>query len=227
MFQEEQEQADFVFKGTVEQLGASAMAEVEASDSTAVVVVDEVVHAPDQFRDLQGQKVTVQLAEAGSVSEGDRAVFFTVGWLFGESIAVRELEHRPADEGSERAAAITGSAEHGSDRLKERLDTADVVVAGRVTIVRPPEQSVAAALGAEAPSGPVTEHDPQWWEAVVHVDQVLKGPESAVAAATPEPVTVLFPGSSDIAWYDAPKFRPGQEGVFFLHGEQVPAAAAA
>jgi hypothetical protein len=67
----------------------------------------------------------------------------------------------------------------------------------------------------------MSEHDPQWSEAVVQVNSVVSG---NVAAGGP--ITILFPASIDIAWYKAPKYAPGQAGVFLLHSEQVPAAAA-
>jgi hypothetical protein len=38
---------------------------------------------------------------------------------------------------------------------------------------------------------------------------------------------VLFPASIDVAWYAAPKYHAGQTGVWLLHDEGVPAAAAA
>jgi hypothetical protein len=56
---------------------------------------------------------------------------------------------------------------------------------------------------------------------VVDVDHVLKGD------AEPQPTVVLFPGSMDVMWHDAPKFHAGQEGVWLLHADQVPAAALA
>jgi len=36
---------------------------------------------------------------------------------------------------------------------------------------------------------------------------------------------VLFPASIDVMWADAPKFQAGQEGVWLLRTERVPAAA--
>jgi len=59
------------------------------------------------------------------------------------------------------------------------------------------------------PFRPITEHDPQWREAEIEVDEVEKGPRK-------RRVVVRFPGSDDVRWYRAPKFQPGQEGVFIL-----------
>jgi hypothetical protein len=99
--------------------------------------------------------------------------------------------------------------------MRRRIEAADVVIAGRVTTVRPSEQTAETAL-AEQPSRPISEHDPQWWEAVIDVESVVKG------ELEPAPTVVLFPGSMDVLWHAVPKFRPGQEGVWFLHRQQVP-----
>ena len=69
--------ATFVFIGTVVKLNATAMPEVKASESTAVVRVDEVIDDPGAPPDLAGKEITVQLAQAGSASIGQRATFFT------------------------------------------------------------------------------------------------------------------------------------------------------
>jgi len=42
------------------------------------------------------------------------------------------------------------------------------------------------------------------------VSAVLKGDSSL------QEVVVLFPGSRDIAWVNAPRFRVGQEGIWIL-----------
>jgi hypothetical protein len=67
------------------------------------------------------------------------------------------------------------------------------------------------AAATEAPRRkPITEHDPQWREAEIEVDAVEKG------GTGKKKVVVRFPGSDDVRWYKAPKFQPGQEGVFIL-----------
>lgn len=84
-------QATFIFKGTVVKLKATTMPEVKASDSTAVVRVDEVIEALGTPPDLPGKEITVQLAPPGSVSAGQEYTFFTKGWLMGEGMAVIEI----------------------------------------------------------------------------------------------------------------------------------------
>jgi hypothetical protein len=210
-------QSDVVFTGTVEETGATTTAAVEATESTAVVRVDELVRAPSAFDGLVGQRITVLLRAPGSVQPGERATWFVNAAVFGDSVAVQEVDHNPATAAAELAAQVTDAV----DRLREseiraRVASADVVVTGRVAQVRTPEQVATAAPGMP---GPVSEHDPMWREAVLDVESVLTGP-------TPQPpVVVLFPASIDVMWVNAPKFHAGQEATLILHTDQVPEAA--
>jgi hypothetical protein len=215
--------ADFSFRGTVESLHAATEAAIEPSDETVVVKVDDVLHAPEAVTGFAGQRVTVRLQEAGSVSEGEEAVFFADGWIFGDTLALQEVAHFPV-EGEGLAARVGDARTAGADALaRDRVNRGNLVVRGRVADVRPPggaAEGVAAGRPGEA--APVSEHDPAWMEAVVAVDETLKG-------SPPEGETVVaFPSSMDVAWAHVPKFVPGQEGVFILHrAEDVPQLAAA
>jgi hypothetical protein len=73
----------------------------------------------------------------------------------------------------------------------------------------------AAADSDQVPGGPVSEHDPDWREAVVEVNEVHKG------SAKKKQIVVRFPASTDVMWYAAPKFHPGQQGYFMLHKEEA------
>jgi hypothetical protein len=209
-------QATFVFRGTVKRIGATATAEVEATPRTAVVSVDQIIRSPAQFAALTGQDVTLRLRAPGSLREEQQAIFFANSWLFGEGVALQEVDHVPPDEAeslARRGAALAG--EIADDRLQERLGRAEAVVSGRVSNTRP---STAAAK--ETGPAPRSEHDPDWHEAVIDVGTVLKGNVPAGV------VVVLYPASLDVFWHDAPKFHAGQEGVWLLHSQDVPQAAA-
>jgi hypothetical protein len=78
----------------------------------------------------------------------------------------------------------------------------------------------AAAGLAPAARGRISEHDPMWREAVIEVNDVHKG------NASPRQVIVRFPSSRDIRWHKAPKFHPGQEGVFLLKKAALPPPSA-
>lgn len=213
-------QSDIIFNGTVEQAGATTMPSLEATDSTAVVRVDEVIRAPEAFTGLAGTQVTVILRDPGSLQEGEQATFFANGAVFGDSIAVEEVEHRSVTAtASALKSEVTDILERSrQDEIQARAASADAVVAGRVAHVS------ASPVTAEAESGqpgPLSEHYPDWIEALIDVEDVLRGQVSA------DPIILLFPESIDVMWVNAPKFHAGQEGIWFLHTEQVPAAAAA
>ena len=203
--------ADLVFRGTVEQVTASTEAAVPPDDTTAVVRVQQVLHAPDVFAGLAGQKVTVRLRQPGSLTVGQEAVFFAEGLLFGDTLVVAEIDHHPVEDSPEALVARVQDARstQNDSELRERVNRADVIVHGRVADVRAP---ATGRLATEpTPGRPISEHDPHWMEAVVTVERALKGELAGDEAV------VIFPASPDVAWVDAPKLRPGQEGVFLLH----------
>ena len=85
-----------------------------------------------------------------------------------------------------------------------------MVVAGRVEQVRPAELAAAPARPKR-----ISEHDPDWQEAIIQVEDGIKGAQAG------ERVVVRFPGSPDVAWVGAPKFAVGQEGTFLLHKDST------
>jgi hypothetical protein len=113
--------------------------------------------------------------------------------------------------------------------MESRLDSAAMVVVGKVTSVQlpsseaTPRASARAASTTARPPGPISEHDPQWRDAVIDVERVEKGP------AARKQVVVRFPASDDVRWFRAPKFAPGDQGVFILHRPEArqPVAAGA
>jgi len=213
--------ATFIFRGAVKKLEAATMKNVPVDERTAVVRIEQVLEGPRNLAHYAGEDVTVQLSTRANVAVGQEYLFHTVGWMFGDSIAVRAVAQEPLTE-SHTALLTRGGdpAEHRANReLKERVDAADLVVFGTVVAVRLPVAGAslirAARAGAAAPTGPVSEHDAKWREAVVQVASVHKGKHAK------EDVVVLFPASTDVRWYKAPKFEPGLQGYFALHKTKV------
>src|SRR5689334_900776 len=91
-------QARFIFKGTVIKLKGATMKQIPVNDRTAVVRVDEIVQAPPALSEFTGQEITVQLGGRKKAKKGDQAVFYTNGWVFGESVAVQSLDHYPPEQ---------------------------------------------------------------------------------------------------------------------------------
>ena len=204
----------FVFMGTVKKLKKATMSGVPVDERTAVVRVDQIVEAPPDLTGYLGQNITVQLAGRHNVRVEEQLVFHTVGWMFGDSVAVRSLREESAK--SSRAAMLRPSDDpvkrRAQQHVRGRFDAADLVVSGRIIAVRlpkgPTSQGHRVAAGIH---GPITEHEPKWREAILQVDEVLKG------APPGRRLVVKFPASSDVIWYGAPQLHAGEEGFFMLH----------
>jgi hypothetical protein len=153
------------------------------------------------------------------VSAGEHATFYTNGWIFGDSLAVRSLGHQDIATGRATLSAVAGPdpVQNAADRsLRSHIADADHIVTG--TVASTHLASVPVAL---ATSGPITEHDPLWHDAVVQVSAVEKG------ALAPSPVVVRYPSSTDVRWYRVPKLQPGMTGTFFLHSAHPDAPVSA
>jgi hypothetical protein len=216
------QQATFIFKGTVEKLKAATIESVPLTAKTIVVRVDEILRAPELLTQYGGTKITVQLGSREQVKKGEQAIFYTNSWLVGDSLAVQSVGHTAVEAGSQatprkaRAAAAAAASDQAEPGLTAQVADADTVVTGRVTSVRVLEEPAAKASADSASTEqfqPISEHSPVWHEAVIEVADVEKGRN------IPKEIVVRFPSSTDVKWYDAPKFRPGQEGVFLLRKE--------
>lgn len=215
--------ASFIFHGTVVQPGASTMpAHVPASSATAIVRIDEVVYAPPALANYAGQKITVLLQDREIVAAGEKATFYTNPTVFGDSVAVQSMGHQDVDAARASLAAPTDDpVQNAADRnLRAHVAAAETIVTGTVTSTHLASAPPAARELAAAP-GPISEHDPEWHDAVVTVSNVEKG------AAGQHQVVVRYPNSIDVRWYMVPKLRPGMTGSFILHSMQSPEAAQA
>lgn len=200
--------AQLVFRGTIQKVEASNLEIVPADSDTAVVRVDEVLKAAPGLGDLTGREITVKLAQPGDATAGEQAVFFTKGWLYGSTLAVVEVGRLHGDAALLRGQVAAAGRLAADEELAGRLAGAALVVAGRVVDTHP------AAVVTEVGEG--SEHDPQWWEAVVQVDTVLKG------KAAGQRVTFFYPTSQDVVWFEAPKPEVGSDGIWLLYRDQLP-----
>jgi len=215
------EQPTFVFKGTIKKLKSATMKTVAVDSNTVVVTVDQPIEAPPDLAGYAGQEITVQLSGAIKPKVGQQLIFHTVSGQYGESIEVRSLSEEPVQASH---SAVLSAAGDPVERRREKdrrrhFDDADLVVSGKVLAVTLPPGEQAATKSALAasttPRKPVSEHDPKWRDAVVEVDDVHKGSHKK------KKIIVRFPASTDVMWYNAPKFHPGQEGHFLLQKTKV------
>jgi hypothetical protein len=210
-------QSSIVFSGTVSELGATSFAGVPKSTQTIVVSVGSVLKKPPAVSLKKGDNVTVEVKDPSVFQQGTQATFYTEGWIFGSGVAVKELGHEftpSSGETSKPAGAgektYQQAQEISDQELRDRLNAADFVVIGRVTEVR----RWTAPKSATPPR--VSEHDPDWHEAVVEVQSVLKGGQ-----VKGNKVVVRFPGRNDVAWVHSPKFGKNQQGIFCLNRDQT------
>lgn len=208
------QRSDIIFIGTVTQVGAAADREVPASDRNVVVRVDQLLEKPAAVALAAGDSVTVETLRPGSLKAGTQATFYTTGWIFGRAVAVREVGHEPGQSpvvaAVQQAAVARARLEVNDADLKAHIQKAAMVVAGRVDHVRPADLTAAPARPTR-----ISEHDPQWQEAIIQVQDAIKGGQAG------EQVVVRFPGSRDVAWVGTPKFAVGQEGTFLLHKDST------
>lgn len=224
----------FLFKGTIREVKAATMADVPVDKDTVVAMVDQVLEAPANLAKMGGHRVTIRLSGRTKVAVGDELIFHAHGWIFGASVAVISTKEERVRETRAHAALLSRGgdpvAHRQNRRVKHRFNNADVVVSGRVTMIRiPPEAASAKHAASKAssasdtpdPIGPISEHTPHWREAHIEVDDVHKGEHSS------NTVVLRFPASTDVRWYKAPKFEPGHQGFFMLrkHGTPTPPAS--
>lgn len=209
--------SDIVIVGTVVQTKAVSFAGVPVSANTLIVAVDGVISAPPVISLVKGDRVTIAVKDPAKFKKGTRATFYATGWILGTGIALREVSHE-IESGQVGTATISGKRESLAQARKDVADTdlqrkisaAQTVVAGRVIAVRPDTMSAFVAVPKR-----ITEHDPNWQEAVIKVEDAIKG------ATVSQELVIRFPASIDVQWYSAPKFSVGQEGTFILNRDQV------
>lgn len=202
----------FIFKGTVQKLGASTVTQLSKSSETAIVRVDEILQAPAALAKTLGKQITVKLVKGSRVKTGEQIVFHANGWLFGDSVAVESIkQERPVLSTAMLSEQVSDPTRTLATReLENRVADASMVVEGQVSSVRLPQDDTRAATSSENPARPISEHDPKWREAVINVDAIHKGKSDA------KQVVVRFPSSTDVQWHRAPKFHAGDRGVWML-----------
>ena len=213
------QQSPFIFEGRVKNLGAVSSREIPVSEKTIVVEVMEILQSPKTIGTYyKGKEVTVRVHDLTVLKVNDRVTFFTKIWLMGKGLAVEELRH--FNKGVVTVQRLEQTKQARRDlSLAKRLQKAQSVVVGKVVEIHSETATTLRALreSGEGTKRPkiITEHDPQWMEAIIKVASGLKG------AQADQEIVVRFPGSRDVAWERAPKFQEGEEGVFILRSDQV------
>jgi hypothetical protein len=210
-----QQQAAFVFTGKVTKVKAATLPEVP-TDNTVIMQIEHIIKAPPMFTSITGQQITVRFHELPSVEEGAVLTVFANGWIFAQSIAVDAVNYSRETDRTAVASSVQESVMASADNdLKERIESADMAVVGKVVKVERVELNERAvalnpsAVG-ETETTHISEHDPDWHEATLQLDEVVKGPSDA------KEVKVVFPQSDDVRWYAIRKYQEGQQGIWLL-----------
>jgi len=152
--------------------------------------------------DQKGKRATVILSRPNAVRPGQELLFFGNVRFVGATMTIADLGERPVEPGnSSNPGGLDRAGQGPTDRaILDRLAAADLVFRGSVVEIRPVESRRATS-----------EHDPEWQIATVRVIAPLRGGDSG------QVVTVAFPASQDVAWFNSPKLKPGQEALFLVH----------
>jgi hypothetical protein len=195
----------FIVAGRIERVGATTMPITSMVAGLGIFKVEEILYGPRVLAGFEGRDITVAFKDLHGARPGDRFVLFATSWLYGEGLAVREVGKIEDLERAEMRNEIERARAKAVDRhLQERLSRAELVIVGEVSETRPGEEGHVI----------FSEHDPDWWEALIDVESALKGDAGGE-------VPILFPRSVDIAWSQSPKFEPGDDGIWILQRDQT------
>jgi len=86
------------------------------------------------------------------------------------------------------------------EQLSIILNNSKLVISGKVVKVN--EIKGKTSIG--------TEHDPEWKEAEIQIDEVIKG------KAESKNIKILFASSKDVMYFQSPKFNKNDEGIFMI-----------
>ncbi|MEL6651445.1 MAG: hypothetical protein AAFQ87_11640 [Bacteroidota bacterium] len=205
-YQEWYQQSNLVVMATVKQVGKAHFDGVPPSERNVVVVIEAVLKSSGNLPLAKGQELTVLLRDQSSAKEGDQAIFYTLGWIIGKGIAVQEIGREPIKDPQGELGAIQkrmGAYEQAANRreLRAHIQQSDLVAMARVVQIEERSSPKEVKL---------SEHNPGWTEAIVKVEEGLKGTKAAAS------VVVRFPASMDVHFYGVPQLEKGQEAVLLL-----------
>lgn len=206
------ERSSIIVLGKVIKTNASEEPMVAPSAQTAIISVQKMYAGSDITGDQAGRTITVILSSAGRVKAGDEAIFFGNPRFLGKSLTIAdeaEVPSRPSG-ASPKAAMERGMQTRKDKPVLDRLAAANLVFRGSVEKVELIPVEASEEKGARAAALP-SEHDPEWRAATVRITTPLRGGEAG------QVVTVVFPASQDITWFNVPKLKPGQDAVFLVH----------
>ena len=187
--------AHLIFTATVLEIGASSVENLPPQDDFVVVMVERPLRSEPGLGDLRRKKMTVKLLKTGDLRLEDRVIFFTLNWIQGGGIAVREIGHlgiQLEDDVAEEVGRLP--MRHLADRVADSL----LIAVAEVTAINPTPFEIRWRSA------------PQWATASLQKIEPLWG-------HPPEEMVILFPTSERPIWARSPRLKEGQRGIFLLH----------
>lgn len=196
--------SSIVLKGKV-LVTNSTLTDEEDVSRHGVVEVTEVIESPADIPVIKGEQITVRFQDIKNVKEGEERLFFAEPYWLGEFIGVDELGSVKAEDKLYNNTKLSSNIQQARTKMEETdlakiLKASPLVVAGKVNQTR--------RIPSEGEK--LTEHDPEWMEAEIQVEEALHG------KADGQIVKIVFASSRDVMFIDAPKLQQGDEGIFVL-----------
>jgi hypothetical protein len=199
-------ESKFILRGSINK-NASKLFHGPISDNTVMLRINYVFKAPEVLGNLGGKDVAIELKDSKSINTKSEQIFFANAWWYGKQIGLLEVGRTAATKDSEDIHKVISNLEKKSadQALEKRLDLADLVITGKVLETRPVSMKSQRKI--------ISEHNALWWEALIQVDSVEKGQHE-------DKILIIFPSSLDEFWYDSPKFKQGDIGVWIIQKDQ-------
>jgi hypothetical protein len=198
-------ESKFILRGSINK-NASKVFDGPITDNTVILRINQVIKAPEVLGNLGGKDVAIELKNSKSINTNSEQIFFANAWWYGKQIGLLEVGRAATKDSDDMHKVINEMEKKNADQaLEKRLDLADLVITGKVLETRPVSMKGERKI--------ISEHSALWWEALIQVDSVEKGQHE-------DKILIKFPSSTDEIWIDAPKFNPGDIGIWILQKDQ-------
>ena len=202
------ERSAIVVRGTVVRLNASEEPLQQASANTFVIKVSHMYAGSEIAGDQTGRTVTIVASHPPRLKAGEEALFFGNPRFVGKSLTIVAEGELLSQAPSTSTAELEVGLQARRDRpVRDRVATASLIFRGKVE----GEDPLVAAGEKKQLRVPPSEHDPEWHVASVRVITPLRGGDRDAL------VTIIFPASRDIMWFNSPKLRQGMDAIFITH----------
>ena len=200
--------SSLVFKAEVLLLQTSTINWNDPGD-LGVLKLTEIFKGEKELSDFLNGQITVKFNNIEKVKKGQTLIIYGNTWLINEGIAIAEIEHEILGEKNltndnykdemKKSMQVAKSLQ-----IKERAAKADAVFSFTVMSTRKLQEN----------NQRISEHNPEWMLADLKINESMKGDNKAGSI-----VTIAFPGSKDVMWIDAPRFKEGNSFILFLSKE--------